>query len=109
MPFPDANAAVAEEAKVRDYLLDVGHADGGPKAVWFLSLGYSRDRWEELATDLLAVALADESYAAKPSPFGVKYETRGMIGRPGHRPGAVLAVWIIEGNAPPRLITAHHD
>ena len=32
-----------EDAKVRDYLLNLAHPDGGSKAIWFHSLGYDRD------------------------------------------------------------------
>ncbi len=40
-------------------------------------------------------------------PNGVKYETVGDLGTEGHRPGTVVAVWIVEENFPPRLITAY--
>ncbi len=41
MPFPDAEYAIISKEKVCEYLLDLTHPVGGPKAVWFLSLGYS--------------------------------------------------------------------
>ena len=42
MPIPDCKHAVVADEKVRDYLLNLEHSDGGSKAVWFHSLG---DAW----------------------------------------------------------------
>jgi hypothetical protein len=53
MPIPDADRATAAIEKVRDYLLNIEHADGGPKAIWFHTLGYDRSAWTQLARDLL--------------------------------------------------------
>ena len=60
MPIPNATEATAATEKVRDYLLNAEHPDGGSKATWFQSLGYGRDRWHELAMDLLALAATCE-------------------------------------------------
>lgn len=109
MPFPDAEHAVVTEEKVCDYLLDLSHPVGGPKAVWFLSLGYSIQNWQLLADDLLHLAKACENFVAKSSPYGVKYATRGEIAVPPHRPGRVVAVWIVEQNSRPRLVTAYPE
>ena len=107
MPIPDAEQAVVAKEKVQDYLLNTDHPVGGPKAIWFTAIGYSPDKWQELADDLLNLVRTSDDFVAKPSPFGVKYEVRGEIGRPGYRPGRILSVWIVEGNAPPRLVTAY--
>ena len=81
MPIPDSERAVVEDEKVRDYLLNLDHLDGGSKAVWFHSLGY----------------------------VGVKYKSMGHVGRPDRRPGLVLTVWIVEDDDPPRLVTAYPE
>lgn len=107
MPFPDAERAVVTEEKVCDYLLNPNHPVGGPKAAWFASIGYGIDNWQDLADDLLLLARGVDDFVAKPSPFGVKYEVTGRIGRPAHRPADVTTVWIVEGNNSPRLITAY--
>ena len=109
MPIPNAHEATAATEKVRDYLLNPEHPDGGSKAVWFQSLGYTRDRWHELASDLLALAATCEKFATVQTPFGVKYVVKGQIGRESHRSGSVLAVWIVEADRPPRLVTAYPD
>ena len=107
MPFPDAEHAIVAEEKARDYLLNRNHPVGGPKATWFASIGYTIDNWQDLVNDLLRLARTVDDFVAKPSAFGVKYEVSGEIGCPGHRPAVVLAVWIVEENTAPRLITAY--
>lgn len=109
MPIPNATEATAATEKVRDYLLNPEHPDGGSKAAWFQSLGYARDRWHELASDLLALAATCEQFATVRTPFGVKYVLKGQIGRGPHLSASVLAVWIVEADRPPRLVTAYPD
>lgn len=107
MPFPDAELAIVSREKVCGYLLNPAHPVGGPKCAWFASLGYSIENWEQLAADLCQVAIDCEDFAAKPSPYGVKYETRGRIGCAGFLSATVLAIWMLEENSPPRLVTAY--
>jgi len=109
MPIPNASEATAATEKVRDYLLNPEHPDGGSKAAWFQSLGYARDRWEDLASDLLALAATCDQVATVRTPYGVKYVVKGQIGRKPHRAAGVLAVWIVEAGRPPRLVTAYPD
>jgi len=109
MPIPEAHRAVVEDAKVRDYLLNLSHPDGGSKAIWFHSLGYHRDKWQDLANDLLAIAQNCTTFDTEITRFGVKYKAWGTVGRSEHRPGVVLTVWIVEDNDPPRLVTAYPE
>ena len=106
-PIPDATEATVATKKVRDYLLHPKHPDGGSKAAWFQSLGYARDRWQELASELLALATTCEQFATVRTPFGLKYGVKGQIGRGLHRSASVLAMWIVEADRPPRLVTAY--
>lgn len=107
MPIPSADKAIVTQAKVCEYLLNPRHPDGGSKAVWFHSLGYSRDEWSFLASDLTNVAKNCPDFDTELSPFGIKYKAAGMIGRPDKRPGLVITVWIVEDNDAPRLVTAY--
>ena len=107
MAFPDAENSIVTEDRLCDYLLNPSHPVGGPKAAWFASIGYARTNWTELRDDLLVIALSCEDFIAKPSLYGVKYETVGALGTDGHRAGTVVAVWIVEENFPPRLVTAY--
>ena len=109
MPIPDAGEAVIAAEKVRDYLLNPKHPDGGSKAVWFHSLGYARNEWQLLADDLMAIARDCDHCDTIKTPIGVEYKATGLGGRPTHRPGKVLTVWIVEDDDPPRLVTAYPD
>jgi hypothetical protein len=109
MPIPNATEAIAATEKVRDYLLNLEHPDGGSKAIWFQSLGYTRDRWHELESDLLTLAAACKEFATVQTPFGVKYVVKGQIGRTPWRSASVLAVWIVGADRRPRLVTAYPD
>jgi hypothetical protein len=93
MPIPEADRAVVEDAKVRDYLLNLSHPDGGSKAIWFHSLGYHRDKWQDLADDLIAIAKNCATFDTEITRFGVKYKALGIVGRSEQRPGVVLTVW----------------
>ena len=59
MPLPNADRAVVDAAKVRDYLLSSEHPVGRFKAAVFASAGYQRDNWEILQVDLLETALLE--------------------------------------------------
>lgn len=109
MPIPDAERAVVSREKVQDYLLNQEHPDGGSKAIWFGGLGYQQQNWQELADDLLAIAGTCDQFDTERSAYGVKYKASGVLSRPPYRPACVLTVWIVEDDAPPRLVTAYPD
>ena len=109
MPIPDAERAIIATEKIRDYLLNLEHPDGGPKAIWFHTLGYTRDEWQLLAYDLMGIASDCDEFDTEITRFGVKYMAAGWVGRPNHRPGKILTVWIVEDDDPPRLVTAYPD
>ncbi len=73
MPIPAAEQAVIANEKVRDYLLNLEHLDGGSKAVWFHSLGYTCDEWQVLADDLMAIARNCPDFGTETTQFGIKY------------------------------------
>jgi len=105
--LPAAERAVVDPPKVRDYLLSDQHPIGRFKSVFFKSLGYSGDAWEELRRDLHALAQAEEATLGEGTEYGQKYEIRGTLKEPVGRSAAVRTVWIIrwEENAP-RFVTA---
>ena len=106
MPFPDAEQAIVPQEMLCDDLLNPAHPVGGLKAAWFASIGYTQQNWEQLRSDLLLVAKSCENFIPKSSPFGVKDATEGEIGCGGYPPAIVVAVWIVEENLAPRLVTA---
>ena len=62
-----------------------------------------------LGDDLLVIATSCEDFVAKPSPCGVKYESVGDLGTGGQGPRTAVAIWIVEENLPPRLVTAYPE
>ena len=108
MPIPQAQSAFIEPAKLRDYLLNPAHPVGGPKARWFISLGYHPDNPDQLAADLLAIAKNDADYLEELNPYGVKYVVTGEVATPSGRLTRIVTVWIVDaGQSSPRLVTAY--
>lgn len=107
MRIPGANLAVIDPAKIRDYLLSPEHPVGRLKAVFFGALGYSRDDWQRLQQDFLAMVVSEDAVLGRSSNFGQKYEVRGTIQGPSGRRAEVVSVWIIlAGERAPRFVTA---
>lgn len=50
--LPNAELAVIDAAKVRDYLLSESHPVGRFKAAFFKGLGFRADRWQDLESAL---------------------------------------------------------
>jgi len=101
-----AEAAVIEPAKLRDYLLSLDHPDGRAKARYLALLGYTRERWEQLARDLRQQILPLEARLTGESRWGAKYEILGVLTGPNGRAAAVRSIWIVlHGETRPRLVT----
>ena len=107
MKLPATERALIEPAKVRDYLLSREHPVGRFKAVFFESLGYSADAWQQLEADLRALAIAGEAILGDQTKYGQKYEVRGTLNGPSGRGASVVTVWIVRwGEETPRFVTA---
>jgi hypothetical protein len=107
MSLPNAEGAIVDAAKIRDYLLSTAHPVGRFKAAFFVSLGYSADRWEVLRDDILALARTGVAAPGEPSPYGRKFELDGILTGPSGRSAAVGTVWVLRtGEQFPRFVTA---
>ncbi len=107
MKLPAAERAVIARAKIRDYLLSTSHPVGRFKAPFFASLGYTSANWRRLEEDLLDLAVSCDAELGKDSPYGQKYEVRGILNGPSGRSAGVLTVWIILfGGNVPEFVTA---
>jgi hypothetical protein len=107
MKLPNAENAVVDDAKVRDYLLSPEHPVGRFKARVFRAAGYERHDWARLRDDLRALAQTLDVAPATPDPFGQRFVGTGLLPA-GARSLPVLTVWLIPSEgAPPRLITAY--
>ena len=109
----DADARI-ERDKIVNYLLDTAHPDGGPKAEFFLSFGFTRARWRLLERAIRGQVQEHEVIRVVESVYGTRYIIDGEINAPDGRTPRIRTVWIIEadnaelgGPDAPRLITAH--
>ena len=108
MKLPAAERSVIAPAKVREYLLSNSHPVGRFKAPFFASLGYTSANWQRLEKDLLALAVSGDAELGKSSPYGQKYEIRGILSGPSGRSAGMLTVWIILfGDDAPQFVTAY--
>jgi hypothetical protein len=102
---PDFSTARVDRAKAAEYLLGSSSPASRAKAKFFLSLGFSADRWEELAAALRAQALS-ATVSETTSRWGTKHVAVGEIDAPNGRRYKIISVWIAEG-ATLRLVTAY--
>lgn len=105
MQIPAADEAFIAIEKLVDYLLNVDHPDGSPKARVFAHAGFDVERPAEFEKAPREQHLTRDARPGKDSPFGNKYEITAYLKGPT---GEVLvtSVWMIRhGEAIPRLIT----
>ncbi len=100
---------IIEDAKVRDYLLNLDHEDGGPKAKFFIAGGFSRDEPAPFVAALRRHFLENPPTRRTPDNFGgVRITVDAPMIVPDGRAPMVRTVWTIdEGQTLPRLITAY--
>jgi hypothetical protein len=104
----NAEQAVIDPRKLRDYALSPEHPVGRFKAVFFSSLGFSSSNWQVLDLELRRLASEGTAELGDRTPFGQKFVVREIISGPAARSAEVIAVWIIlTGEAIPRLVTVY--
>jgi hypothetical protein len=83
---------------------------GRDKALFSLSFGFSRERWEELANAFTAHAASNEIAFEEGSEWGKNYSIIGTRECPDGRHPVVTSVWFAgHGGTVPRLITANPE
>ncbi len=102
---PDFDSARVDREKIIDYLLGSSSFASVAKARFFGSLGFSPERWEELAQGLRAQARGASLTVAE-SPWGRKHIAVGEIDAPNGRRYKIVSVWIEEAGTL-RLVTAY--
>jgi hypothetical protein len=106
--LPNREMAVIPEAKLRDYLLSPTHPHGRHKAFFFGRLGFSQERWQELASALHAHTERHEVGKVEETAFGMRYAVDGDLSTPSGRVVRVRTVWYVErGEDFPRFVTAY--
>jgi hypothetical protein len=95
------------EAKIADYLLDSNHPVGGPKAKFFTSFGFSRSDRPGMAVALAEHPLRNAVEETIATNYGQKHVVRCSVATPDGRNPCIVTVWMKEGDAPARLVTAY--
>jgi hypothetical protein len=108
MRLPNADRAIIEREKLREYLLSRTHPVGRFKAAFFEALGYSAATWRQLEIDLRRQHLVRDAVPGHRSLYGQKYEIQASLVGPSGRRATVVSVWVVlSGDDVPRLVTAH--
>jgi len=106
--LPNAHLARVEEAKLRDYLLNLEHPKGQPKATYFRRRGFSPGEWEAFAGALRQHARNNPVSRTKRTPYATNYSLDCHLPTPDRSNPCIRTVWeVTEDGSPPRLITAH--
>ncbi|WP_459556150.1 DUF6883 domain-containing protein [Lacunimicrobium album] len=100
---------VVEESKICGYLLNRTHPDGGPKAAWFISLGFRREAWEELRTSLIDSLRCTSSLTTESTTYGIKFIISGVLSTPSGRTVGIRTIWISTHPLSMRLVTAYPE
>lgn len=108
MKLPKAEHAVVPQNKVENYLLNLGHPDGGSKARFFLGFGFRREAWVVLADALRRHATENPVASSVTDADGVTYLVEGLLETPSGRKPRIRSIWLVEtGELAPRFITAY--
>jgi hypothetical protein len=104
--LPNADRAVINPRKLRDYALNPDHPTGGYKAAFFGQMGYSSRDWQQLEQDVRAQHLTHPARPGKSSPHGTKYIITAPLQGPYGPARQVTTVWIIRYESDvPELVT----
>lgn len=108
MRLPNAERAVVDIGKLRDYSLNARHEAGKHKARVFKSaLGITADDAAWLREKILEAVRTEEATPRPASPFGVNFTVDILVERGGRR-AYVRTGWIIEyGTDFPRLTSCY--
>lgn len=108
MKLPNLDDIFVPTEKIKDYLLNVAHEEGGGKAVFFLRYGFSLATWQDLAEALIRHAHNHEVVKQEITAFGTRYVVEGVLETPAGKTPNVRVVWFISSDAEnPRLVTAY--
>ena len=107
MLIPNAERAVVDIRKLRDYCLNPLHDDGKHKARLFAAIGITANEAEELQAILLQVAKTYEASLGRHDSYGQRYIVDFPLNWRG-KETLTRSGWIIEhGVETPRLTTCY--
>ena len=107
MKIPNAERAVVDIRKLRDYCLNPQHNKGKHKARLFTSLlGMDSDNAEELRNTLLETVRTQDAQLGETDAYGQRYMLDFTLNWRGKQ-ARIRSAWIIEkGSDIPKLTTA---
>jgi hypothetical protein len=106
--LPNADRAIVDERKVRDYLLSGSHPIGRFKAAFLARAGFEAGNWADLVAQLRQLAVRGDAIEGEASKYGEKYMISGILKGPRGPGLEVTTVWLIPaGGGGPRLVTVY--
>ncbi|RTL54400.1 MAG: hypothetical protein EKK46_08090 [Rhodocyclaceae bacterium] len=106
--LPNPACAEVEEKKIVEYLLNLSHVDGGPKAKFFQARGFNIGQWMTMRDSLLAQGRENLVTKTTQNQWGVRYQVDCNCPTPDGTNPCIRSVWEISvGAAGPRLLTAY--
>ena len=108
MKIPNADHAVVDIAKLRDYCLSEDHLRGRHKSrVFAAALGLAADQAQELHAALLRAAQEEDAALSEKDEYGQRYIVDFTMNGPAGK-AAVRSAWIIRlGEDFPRLTSCY--
>ena len=108
MHIPNAEQAVVDIRKLREYCLSMTHPRGKHKALVFLTtLGLSADDADELRAILLAIVQTHETVMAEADEYGCRYVIDFALTRQS-RTATIRSCWIVRRDENfPRLTSCY--
>ena len=108
MKLPNADRAVVEIEKLRDYCLSASHPRGRHKArVFATALGISAEDAEELRKAILLEITSEEATPAEHDEYGQRYMVDFLMRREG-KEAVIRSSWIVRsGEDYPRLTSCY--
>jgi len=109
MRLPEAERAIIDARKLREYILSFEHPVGRFKALYFARLGFAEDNWQELRSELERIAREGEAEIAEKTDYGQKYLVSATLVGPA-RSAQIVTVWIVlDDETAPRFVTAYPE
>src|SRR3972149_963261 len=108
MKVPNADSAVVDIRKLRDYCLNLLHDEGKHKARLFESaLGITADNAEQLRNILLQMLKTNDAELSRRDKYGQRYTVDFVLEWQGKR-AKIRSGWIIEhGSNIPRMTSCY--
>ena len=103
--LPNSDRVIVELRRSREYLLNLAHAAGGPKAKFTVAHGFAPDTWDSLQAALIIQSRANPVTRIVGTRWGTRYTVECSRPTPDERNPCIRTIWQMEDDAP-RLLTA---